>query len=256
MEELIDRVWDGESPPAARNTIQGYVSHLRRALGADRIEGRTPGYVLRAEPEELDVLRFEQLLRQARRQLPVEPREAAATLGEALQLWRGSPLSDLAEAPALAGEIARLQELRLAAVEDLLGARLAVGEHTEALPDLERLTVEYPLRERLWAHLMLARYRSGRQADALEGYRRAQELLAEELGIDPSPELQELHRRILQQDPALQLSGRPLRGYRLLERVGEGAFGAVWRALDPGLGREVAVKQIHPRLADEASFVR
>ncbi len=256
MEELIERVWDEDPPHAARNTIQSYVSHLRAALGPDRIEGRTPGYVFHAEPDELDVLRFEQLLRRSRRQLATEPREAAATIDEALELWRGSPLSDLADAPSLVGEIARLQELRTNAVEDLLAARLAVGEHAEVLPDLERLVAEHPLRERLWNHLVLARYRSGRQAEALEGYRRAQEILADELGIDPSPELQDLHRRILQQDPTLQLTGKPLRGYRLLEKVGEGAFGVVWRSLDPDLGREVGIKQIHPRLADDPSFVR
>jgi DNA-binding SARP family transcriptional activator/ABC-type glycerol-3-phosphate transport system substrate-binding protein len=256
MEELIERVWDEEPPQAARNTIQSYVSHLRAALGPDRIEGRTPGYVVHAEPDELDVLRFEQLLRRSRRQLATEPREAAATIEEALELWRGSPLSDLSDTPSLVGEVARLQELRTNAVEDLLAARLAVGEHVEVLPDLERLVAEHPLREKLWIHLVLARYRSGRQADALEAYRRAQELLADELGIDPSPELQDLHRRILQQDPTLQLTGKPLRGYRLLERVGEGAFGVVWRSLDPELGREVGIKQIHPRLADDPSFVR
>ncbi|HUF58496.1 MAG TPA: extracellular solute-binding protein [Actinomycetota bacterium] len=256
MEELIERVWDEEPPHAARNTIQSYVSHLRAALGPDRIEGRTPGYVFHAEPDEVDVLRFEQLLRRSRRQLSTEPREAAATIDEALELWRGSPLSDLADAPSLVGEIARLQELRTNAVEDLFAARLAVGEHAEVLPDLERLVAEHPLRERLWNHLVLARYRSGRQADALDAYRRAQELLADQLGIDPSPELQDLHRRILQQDPTLQLTGKPLRGYRLLERVGEGAFGVVWRSLDPDLGREVGIKQIHPRLADDPSFVR
>jgi DNA-binding SARP family transcriptional activator/class 3 adenylate cyclase/ABC-type glycerol-3-phosphate transport system substrate-binding protein len=256
MEELVERVWDEESPSAARNTIQSYVSHLRAALGTDRIEGKTPGYIIHAESDEVDVLRFEQLLRRARRQLSTEPREAAATIDEALELWRGSPLSDLAGAASLTGEIARLQELRTAAVEDQLAARLSVGEHAEVLPDLERLVVEHPLRERLWGHLLLARYRSGRQADALGGFRRAQELLAEQLGIDPSPELQDLHRRILQQDPTLQLTGKPLRGYRLLERVGEGAFGIVWRSLDPELGREVGIKQIHPRLADDPSFVR
>ena len=256
MDELIERIWDEEPPRAARNTIQSYVSHLRAALGPDLIEGRTPGYVVHAEPEELDVLRFEQLLGRARRILPTDPREAVTSLEEALALWSGSPLSDLSEAASLTGEIARLNELRVSAVEDLLGARLAVGDHAEVLPELERVVVEHPMRERLWGHLMLARYRSGRQAEALDAYRRAQDLLADELGIDPSPELQELQRRILQQDPALQLTGKPLRGYRLLERVGEGAFGVVWRALDPELGREVGVKQIHPKLSDDPSFVR
>ena len=256
MEELIERVWDEEPPHAARNTIQSYVSHLRAVLGAERIEGRTPGYVVHAEPEELDLLRFEQLLRRSRRQLPTEPREAVTTIEEALELWRGSPLSDLADSPSLTGEIARHQELRTAAVEDLVAARHSMGEHAEVLPDLERMVAEHPLRERLWTHLVLARYRAGRQAEALDGFRRAQELLADELGIDPSPELQDLQRRILQQDPTLQLTGKPLRGYRLLERVGEGAFGVVWRSLDPELGREVGIKQIHPRLADDPSFVR
>ena len=256
MDELIEQVWDEEPPRAARNTIQSYVSHLRAALGPDRIEGRSPGYVVHAEPDELDVLRFEQFLRRARRLLPTDPREAASTLEEALGLWIGSPLSDLADSPSLDGEIARLQELRVSAIEDLIGARLSVGEHAEVLPDLERLVREHPLRERFWAHLMLARYRSGRQAEALDAFRQAQDLLADELGIDPSQELQELQRRMLQQDPALQLTGKPLRGYRLLERVGEGAFGVVWRALDPELGREVGVKQIHPRLSDDPSFVR
>jgi DNA-binding SARP family transcriptional activator/class 3 adenylate cyclase len=197
MDELIEKVWDEEPPRAARNTIQSYVSHLRAALGPDRIEGRSPGYVIHAEPEELDVLRFEQLLRRARRLLPTDPREAAGVLEEALELWIGSPLSDLADSPSLDGEIARLQELRVAAIEDLIGAQLDVGEHAEVLPDLERLVREHPLRERLWAHLMLARYRSGRQADALDAFRQAQDLLADELGIDPSPELQELQRGVL-----------------------------------------------------------
>ncbi|HEX5936411.1 MAG TPA: BTAD domain-containing putative transcriptional regulator [Actinomycetota bacterium] len=200
MDELIDRVWDEDPPRAARNTIQSYVSHLRTALGPDRVEGRSPGYLIHAEPDELDVLRFEQLLRRARRLLPTDPREAAGKLEEALGLWVGSPLSDLADAPSLDGEIARLKELRVSAIEDLVGARLSVGQHAEVLPDLERLVREHPLRERLWAHLMLARYRSGRQAEALDAFRQAQELLADELGIDPSPELQELQRQILLQE--------------------------------------------------------
>jgi WD40 repeat protein/serine/threonine protein kinase/class 3 adenylate cyclase len=256
MEELVDRVWGDDVPKAARATIQSYVSHLRSALGADRIEGRAPGYLLHAEPDELDMLRFERSLRRAHRQLPIDPDEAARTFGEALELWQGSPLSDLADAPSLAGDIARLQELRLGAVEDLFSARLALAEHADILPDLEKAALEHPFRERLWVLLMLARYRSGRQADALETYRIARGLLAEELGIDPSPELEELHGRILRQDPTLQLTGRPLRGYRLLEQIGEGAFGVMWRGADAQIGRDVAVKQIHPSLAESADFVR
>ncbi len=256
IDELVQRVWGAQPPQAARATIKSYVSHLRGVVGADRIEGRASGYQLHAEMDEIDGLRFEWLVRRARRQLSTEPRDAAVALAEALDLWRGDPLSDLAEFPSLAGEVTRLEQLRLGALEDMLSARLAAGDHADALPDLERLVAEHPFHERFWMQLMLARYRSGRQADSLEAYRRAHDRLRNELGIDPSPELQALHERILRQDPALQLTGRPLRGYRLLERIGEGAFGVIWRAADAEVGRDVAVKQIHPRFADHASFVR
>ena len=236
MDELIEKVWDEEPPRAARNTIQSYISHLRAALGPDRIEGRGPGYVIHAEPEELDVLRFEQLLRRARRALPTDPREAAGTLEEALGLWIGSPLSDLSDSPSLDGEIARLQELRVSAIEDLIGARLNVGEHAEVLPDLERLVREHPLRERLWGHLMLARYRSGRQAEALDAFRQAQDLLADELGIDPSPELQELQRRISNRIRRCSSPASRSAATDSSSASGEGAFGVVWARSTPSWG--------------------
>jgi WD40 repeat protein/serine/threonine protein kinase/class 3 adenylate cyclase/DNA-binding winged helix-turn-helix (wHTH) protein len=256
MDDLIDRVWGEEPPKAARSTIHGYISHLRSAVGAERIEGKAPGYVFHAEVDEVDVLRFERLARRARRHLETDPAQAVASFEEALSLWRGSPLADLAESEALAGEISRLEELRKGVVEDLIRARLALGEHAQVIGELERLIARDPLRERLWAHLMLALNRSGRQADALDAFGRARSILADELGIDPSAELRELHERILKQDPTLELKGRPLRSYRLLEVIGEGAFGVVWRAIDPGVGREVAIKQIHPRLANDPDFVR
>jgi WD40 repeat protein/serine/threonine protein kinase/class 3 adenylate cyclase len=256
MDQLIDGLWEEEPPKAARNTIQGYVSHLRSALGSERIEGRAPGYVLHAEPDEVDVLRFERLLRRARRQLSMDPAQAIAGFGEALSLWRGAPLADLTDASSLEGEISRLEEMRLSALEDQIDARLALGHQGETIPELEHLTAGHPLRERLWGELMVALYRSGRQGEALEAFDRARRLLADELGIDPSPELRELHEKILKQDPGLELRGTPLRSYRLIEQIGKGAFGVVWRALDPGVGREVAVKQIHARLADDATFVR
>lgn len=252
---LISEIWGEEPPEAARNTLQSYTSHLRRALGG-RIEGRAPGYVLAVKPEEVGGLRFEHLAGEARGLLPTDPGKAIEKLQEALALWRGSPLSDLAEEPSVQGEIARLEEERLTAIEDLVSARLGAGDHMEVVGELEALTARQPLRERLWAHLMLALYRSGRQAEALAAFGRARKVLAEELGIDPGKELQLLHEQILRQDPALELRTRALRGYRLLERIGEGAYGAVWRVHQPGIDREVAVKAIHPHLANNPEFIR
>jgi serine/threonine protein kinase/ABC-type glycerol-3-phosphate transport system substrate-binding protein len=254
-ETLIDQVWGDEPPVAARNSLQSYVSHLRKALGPDRLEGRAPGYVLHLAPEELDASRFETLLAEAGG-TGGDTDRAAAILREALALWRGPAFADLAGEPALDGEITRLDELRLRAVEMRVEADLAAGRHGAVVAELEVLTRQHPLRERLWGSLMLALYRSGRQADGLATYGRARETLAEELGVDPSPELRNLHERILRQDPDLEIKGEPLRGYRLLERVGEGTFGVVYRAIQVHVGREVAVKAIHPELANQPDFVR
>jgi WD40 repeat protein/DNA-binding SARP family transcriptional activator len=253
-ETLIDRLWGEDPPETARNTLQTYVSHLRKALGPDRIEGRSPGYVLHVEPAELDSARFEHLLAEAR-EADGQADLVSTVLREALELWRGPAFADVAR-DGLAAEIARLDELRLGALEQRIDADLAAGHHDDLIGELDGLTREHPLRERLWAHLMLALYRSGRQADALGAFQRARELLADELGVDPSPELVRLHERVLRQDPDLELVGTALRGYRLLDQVGEGAFGVVHRAIQPQVGREVAVKSIHPELANQPDFVR
>jgi WD40 repeat protein/DNA-binding SARP family transcriptional activator len=255
-DRLIDQVWGEEPPDAARSALQAYVSRLRRSLGAGRLQGRPPGYVLAAAPEEVDVLGFEDLVGQARRRAAAEPQAAVRLLDEALALWRGPALADLAAEPSLGPELVRLEELRLAASEERIDALLALGRHGEVVAELERLTKEHPLRERLWGQLVLALYRSGRQAEALGAYQQARQTLAEELGIDPSPALQRLHEQVLRQDAALELHGEPLRGYRLLEQVGQGTFGTVYRALQPQVGREVAVKSIRPVLADHPEFIR
>jgi serine/threonine protein kinase/WD40 repeat protein/DNA-binding winged helix-turn-helix (wHTH) protein len=255
-EVLIDDVWGEEQPDAVRNSLQAHASHLRKALGPGRLEGSRAGYVLRAEPREIDAHRFESLLRDAARLLPVDPKAAVGSFENALSLWRGPAFGDLATEPSISIEAARLDELRLGAIEDRIEAELTIGEQASVTGELETLTAQHPLRERLWGQLMLALYRAGRQAEALAAFQRARETLAEELGIDPSPELRRLHERILQQSPDLDVGGAPLRGYRLLERVGVGGYGAVWRAIQPEVGRDVAIKSIHPHLANDPAFIR
>ena len=164
---LIDELWGEDPPETARNTLQTYVYRLRRLLGDGRLEGGDGGYVLRAGPEEIDASRFEASVKQAKALASADPRAAAAAFEEALALWRGAPLADLAEEPLLRGEIARLEELRLSATERRIAAEIAVGGHSTVVSELEALTTRYPLRERMWASLMLALYRSGRQAEAL-----------------------------------------------------------------------------------------
>ncbi len=254
-ERLIDIVWGEEPPETARGTLQSYVSRLRGALGPERIGGGGNGYRLRADPAEIDVHRFEALLRGARAR-DLEPGRVVALLDEALALWGGPALADLASEPSLLGEISRLEEMRVVASEERNSARLDLGEHAELVAELQTAVAAHPLRERLWGQLILALYRSGRQAEALAAFDRARELLSEELGIDPSRELRELHGRVLRQEESLQLPGEPLRGYRLLGKVGEGAFGVVYRAIQPQIEREVAVKSIHVELANQPDFVR
>jgi DNA-binding SARP family transcriptional activator len=211
VDRLVDELW--ENPPeTATKALQGYVSQLRKAFGADRVLTKPPGYSLRVEEGELDLDRFELLVREGRELLAAGDSKAAARrLEQALELWRGTPFAEFLAEPFARDAGARLEEARLAALEDRIEADLALGRHARLLPELEELVAREPLRERPRAQLMLALYRSGRQADALELYRRTRETLNEELGIEPSLELQELERRMLQQDPTLERARTPAR---------------------------------------------
>jgi DNA-binding SARP family transcriptional activator len=204
---LVDALWR-EPPASAHKVIQVYVSQLRKAVGAVVIETHAPGYLLRAEAGETDLGRFEQLTEEARGAR--EPARRAALLREALELWRGPALAEFGDEPFADAAARRLSELRLHALEERIDADLELGEHARVVPELEALVSEEPLRERPRAQLMLALYRSGRQAEALDRYRRGRRLLVTELGIEPGPALQELERAILRQDAALaQPGGQP-----------------------------------------------
>ena len=203
-DRLIDGLW-GEAPPAtAAHTLDDYVSRLRKELGSDRIERRPPGYVLRVEPGELDLEQFETLGEQGRRELALGDADvAAATFRAALGLWRGRALEDVLYEPFASLESERLEERRLALVEDRLEADLACGQGSALVAELHRLTRDHPLRERLLGQLMLALYRSGQQAKALELFQASRRRLAEEFGLEPGPQLRTLERHILEQDGSL-----------------------------------------------------
>jgi DNA-binding SARP family transcriptional activator len=201
-DRLIDELWGASPPPTAAKSVQVMVSKLRKKLGDRRLVTHPPGYVLRVEPAALDLARFEQLLGEARR---AAPESAARKLHQALALWRGPALADLAYESFAQAEIARLEELRLAALDQRIDADLATGRHAELVGELEALVAQHPLHERLRCQLMVALYRSGRQAEALDAYRAARRELSEELGLEPSEELKRLEQAILRQDPALDL---------------------------------------------------
>jgi YVTN family beta-propeller protein len=202
---LIDALWDERPPPTAPKILQNAVSHLRKQLGDGRLVTRDPGYFLRVEDDELDLQRFEHLAREGRGD-------------EALALWRGSPLLELREERFADDARRRLEEQRLAVLEDRVDADLAAGRHAELVPELEELVSANPLRERPAGQLMLALYRSGRQGDALEAYQRIRRALSSELGLEPGPQLQEVERRILKHDSGL--AAPPSRGHRTEAKPG------------------------------------
>jgi YVTN family beta-propeller protein len=247
MDRLGEDVWDGHPPEEWANTLQTYVFHLRQALEPGRARGAAGdvlvtsgrGYVLRVGREQLDAARFEDGFTAGRAALEAARyAEAAQTLRAALGLWRGPVLADLAGYAFTRPEAARLEELRLAALEARIDADLTLGGHDTLTAELERLAGEHPLRERLHGQLMLALYRSGRQADALAAYRRARDLLAGELGIGPGEPLRRLHQSVLAQDPALDWKD----GTPALAGVASGgaemaSAGAVGRDQAPGRSR-------------------
>jgi DNA-binding SARP family transcriptional activator len=214
-EQLLVDLWGEDSPPNAANALQAAISRLRRVLPPGRLITRDPGYALRIFPEELDVKQFEQLIAEGRDALAAgAAAEAARTLSQALSLWQGPALADFRYEPFAQAEIARLEELRLACLEERIEADLALGSASALIAQLRRLISENPVRERLRGQLMLALYRGGRQAEALEVYRDFRSVLREELGLDMSPLLRELEAAILRHDPVLSpastATGAPL----------------------------------------------
>jgi DNA-binding SARP family transcriptional activator/tetratricopeptide (TPR) repeat protein len=225
IDRLIDELWAGRPPAQATITLQSYVSSLRRVLEPGRpagatstlLEWRSPGYLLRVAPDELDAIRFERLVREGRAALGSDAARAEALLTQALGLWRGDALTDVATERFALGEITRLTELHLSATEDRIEAGLALERHGELVAALEPLVAANPLRERLRGQLMLTLYRCGRQADALRAYREGRSAMVEDLGIEPSPALQRLEEEILRQSPSLDAVPRPELGR--MERV-------------------------------------
>ena len=205
-DRLIDALWGEHPPRTASTSLQNFVSHLRKLLGPETLLTRTPGYSLRLEPGQLDADVFRRTVAAASE---AGPEERVRLLGEALDLWRGPALQDFTFDEFARAEIDRLEEQRLTALEARLGAQLELGRHAEIIGELASLVRTHPLRERLREHLMLALYRAGRQAEALEVYQSFRQALVDELGIEPSPALKQLHAAILRQEAALEPAAPP-----------------------------------------------
>ena len=247
-DRLIDELWGARPPRTAANALQYHVSQLRKTLApGGSIVTQDPGYLIQVGPDELDLLRFERLVEEARQS---SPELAARLLRDALGLWRGPALADLAHESFAQAEILRLEELRVAALERRLEADLELGRHADLVGELEILVRQHPLRERLRAELMRALYGTGRQAEALEVYRETRRLLVDELGIDPSVALQELEQAVLRQDPALTPQGRSAaqRQRAIMVVVGDmNRLGALLAVAEP-LARRPARELILARL--------
>jgi DNA-binding SARP family transcriptional activator len=244
QDRLAEALWGEHAPRSATNALQNYVLRLRRVLQhADGVQILTDpaGYRLQAPADVVDARLAERLIAEGREAAAAgDPAAASRLLREALALWSGRALVEFSDQPFAQAEAARLEELRESAREDLIDAELALGHHHETLGELEVMVASHPLRERRWGQLLLARYRDGRQAEALEGFRALRTTLRDELGVDPSPELQNLHDRILRQDPALAwrppeqapapaagpLHGRDDELHRLLAAYGTAGAGA------------------------------
>ena len=238
VDRLIDALWAEDPPKRAPEMLHARVSELRRTLrmagvsSADLLVTRRPGYLLDLGPDQIDARRFEAIAADGRRALDTGNLPAgAAILRQALRLWRGPALSDVADLPFARPEAARLDTLRLQVLEHRLDAELAIGRHGDASAELESLVAEHPFRERFWVQLMLALYRSGRQGEALGAYQRARRLLLEELGIDPGSDLQEMEAAILRQDPGLAL-GPTLEPDPVLRATGDGVVRAARSVAD------------------------
>lgn len=243
-DRLIDELWGEEPPPSVVQSVQVYVSRLRKLLPPDTLLTRPTGYLLEVEPADVDLSCFERLLAEGRAALAAgDPEQASSAFHDALALWRGPPLAEFAYEPFAQAVIGRLEELRVAAFEERIEADLALGRHSDVIAELDTLIAENPHRERLRAQLMLALYRSGRQAEALEVYRRARRAL-DDLGIEPTAALQQLERAILTHDPAL---GAPSRAARSRQRIFPGPLGLA--PAFPFVGRSNELRVLRSLLA-------
>src|SRR6266545_3400481 len=245
-DRLVDALWGDQPPRTATTSLQNFISLLRKILGAGVLETKPPGYRLKVRPGELDLDRFRTLVEEARTEGP-QPR--AAKLREALALWRGPPLADFTFESFAQSHIVHLEELRLATLEERVQADLDYARHGELIGELEVLVEQHPVRERLRGQYMLALYRSGRQAEALQTYQEGRRLLVEQLGIEPSRDLQQLHGAILRQEAGLQAPGAA--------PPSEDHFDEVLRALFEGrlvavLGADVA--DLATRLAQRFDY--
>ena len=265
LDRLTDMVFEGDPPRSATTTMRSYVARLRRALAAadddagDLVVTEQRGYGVRIEMDHLDAARFEASIEMARSQLAGRDAiGATATLRDGLELWRGTAYGEFAHEEWAHAEATRLNELKIVAQEELNDSLLACGLASDVVSATRGLVADHPLRERLRAQHMLALYRAGRQVEALRSLDDYQAALID-VGLEPSSELRALGGSIAAHDPALRLdspAGQPLRGYRVGAAIGEGAHGVVYRAVQPGVGREVAVKTIRAQLADDPDFVR
>ena len=278
-DHLLDELWADGASKNPQNVLWVNISKLRSVLEPSRAKGSdstvlvtsSPGYMLIVEPDAIDADRFESLTDEGRRLLDFDPAAASLVFHEALALWKGRAFEEFVYEQFAQTEIARLEELRLTAVEDRIDADLRAGSTRELVAELESLTRLHPLRERLAAHLMVALHRSGRQGEALRAFGRYRRTFRDELGLDPSADLTTLEERIVLDDPTLRLGERILvpvgaatdattasaiRGHEVRERIGVGPHGVVDVAYQPSVGRELALKTIRPEIADDPDFIR
>ncbi|MGI9607153.1 MAG: extracellular solute-binding protein [Acidimicrobiales bacterium] len=275
-DQLIDGLWVDDGSADKQKSLWVYISGLRKALEPERqkrtdgtiLLTRAPGYLIEADPDEVDALRFERLVAEGQSLADQDPAAASIVLGEALALWQGRPFEEFTYEAFAQDEISRLDELRLEAVEARVDADLARGLGRELVSELESLVRQHPLREGMTGQLMQALHRAGRQAEALRSYQSLRTRLGQELGIEPSATLRRLEERMVTGDPTLAPAGiggsnSPLvapglavRGYELREELGEGEYGTAYRAYQPAMGREVAIKVIAPEFANDPDFIR